>query len=66
MLGYFLLREGVLLDVDVQSPILPVVLYFVIGYCASKLVMSVFALSVDCILQCYVADEEWLGVSAYW
>merc|ERR1712072_1609756 len=37
------------------------VFYFAEGYVCARLVMNVFGMSVDSMLQCFVADEELNG-----
>jgi len=55
-LGYLLL--GVMHPDDISSVVLPTILYVIVGYVAAKLIMNVFGLAVDTILQCFVANEE--------
>lgn len=55
--GYACLRE-MYPEVD---PFLPVILYGAIGYTIGRLMMNIFALSVDTIMQCYIAVEEILS-----
>ena len=45
-------------DPEISSPWVCVAIFVVMGYVVSKLFMNVFGLSVDTILQCFVADEE--------
>jgi hypothetical protein len=40
------------------SPLLPVVVYALVGYVVGKLYMNVFHLAIDASLQCYIAAEE--------
>jgi len=54
--GYQLLKA--LHKDEVSSPVLPVLLMIMMGWCSAKLVMNVFGLAVDTVLQCFVADEE--------
>jgi len=56
IVGYFIL-DAMYAD-DISSPILCVLLFFMIGYVISQLFMDVFGLAVDTTLQCFVADEE--------
>jgi hypothetical protein len=62
-IGYFLL--GVLHPDDISSTVLPVILYVIVGYVTAKLLMNVFGLAVDTILQCFVANEEMGGSGEY-
>lgn len=55
-LGY-LIVTNVFPD-EIKSPIVPCLIYFLIGYMCGKLVMNVFGLAVDTTLQCFVTDEE--------
>lgn len=41
-----------------SSPIVPIILYILVGYTASRLYMNVFGLSVDTALQCFIIVEE--------
>jgi hypothetical protein len=53
-LGYF-----ILLGLHPEAnPIMPVILFAVIGYLISKLFMNVYELSVDTMLQCVIVTEE--------
>ncbi|KAF4722985.1 hypothetical protein FOZ63_024213 [Perkinsus olseni] len=45
-------------DGDINSPVVPIVIYVVVGYVVGKLITNVFGLAVDSMLQCFVADEE--------
>lgn len=58
-IGYQLLYA--LDDGSLKSPIMPCVVFVVIGYILGAIVMQVFAMSVDTILQCFVAEEEKTG-----
>jgi hypothetical protein len=40
------------------SPLLPVLIYALVGYVVGKLYMNVFHLAIDASLQCYIAAEE--------
>jgi len=56
VLGYFILNA--LNPNDLTSIVAPCLIFVMIGYCVGTMVMSVFAMSVDTVLQCFVADEE--------
>ena len=45
-------------DGQLTSPIAPVIIFLIIGYCIGSVVISVFSIAVDSILQCFVSDEE--------
>ena len=45
-------------DGQIKSPIAPLALIFIMGYCLGSIVISVFSISVDSIFQCFLADEE--------
>lgn len=45
-------------DGQISSPIIPTLACLIMGYFIGSVVISVFSLSVDSILQCYLADEE--------
>lgn len=62
-IGYMLL--GALHPDDISSPVLPVILYIIVGYVSAKLIMNVFGLAVDTVLQCMVANEELGGSSDF-
>jgi hypothetical protein len=62
-IGYMLL--GALHPDDISSPVLPTILYIIVGYVAAKLIMNVFGLAVDTVLQCMVANEELGGASDF-
>merc|ERR1712037_399637 len=47
------------------SPVVPMVVYGVLGYIVAKLYMNVFGLAVDSVLQCFIAAEEMGGAEAY-
>lgn len=59
--GYFLLKA---LHPDV-TPVLPMAIYVASAYLVAKLYMNVFGLSVDTMLQCFIAAEEMGGGSAF-
>lgn len=59
--GYFLLKA---LHPEV-TPILPMVAYAVVSYLVAKLYMNVFGMSVDTMLQCFIATEEMGGDSGF-
>mmetsp|Transcript_95035 Transcript_95035/g.188268 ORF Transcript_95035/g.188268 Transcript_95035/m.188268 type:complete len:960 (-) Transcript_95035:85-2964(-) len=61
VLGYFILQA---LHPDV-SPVLPVLSYFAVSYLIAKLYMNVFGLTVDTMLQCFIAAEEMKNTRAY-
>ncbi|KAF4670391.1 hypothetical protein FOL47_002068 [Perkinsus chesapeaki] len=54
--GYFITLE--MYDGEINSPIVPIAIYVVVGYVVGKLITNVFGLAVDSMLQCFVADEE--------
>ncbi|KAF4670059.1 hypothetical protein FOZ61_001888, partial [Perkinsus olseni] len=54
--GYFITLE--MYDGEINSPVVPIVIYVVVGYVVGKLITNVFGLAVDSMLQCFVADEE--------
>lgn len=54
LLGYFVLQS---LHPD-ASPVIPMMVYVMVGYLVGKLYMNVFGLSVDTSLQCFIACEE--------
>ena len=45
-------------DGKIKSPIVPVAVMLVLGYSIGSIVISVFSIAVDAILQCFVSDEE--------
>merc|ERR1712167_435397 len=55
-IGYLILQQ--LNPSDLTSPIAPCLIFLMIGYMVGTMVMSVFSMSVDTVLQCFVADEE--------
>merc|ERR1719387_2440588 len=55
-LGYLIL--GAMHGDNVSSVVVPCICYIMVGYVAAKLIMNVFGLAVDTILQCFVANEE--------
>jgi len=59
--GYFLLKA---LHPEV-TPILPMAIYTILSYLVAKLFMNVFGLSVDTMLQCFIATEEMGGDSGF-
>lgn len=59
--GYFLLKA---LHPEV-TPILPVAVYVILSYLVAKLFMNVYGLSVDSMLQCFIATEEMGGDSGF-
>jgi len=58
--GYMMCNEmyGEPPPTGVNSIVGPCICYTIIGYVAGKLIMNVFGLAVDTILQCFIADEE--------
>jgi len=59
--GYFVLKA---LHPDV-TPVLPMAIYVTSAYLVAKLYMNVFGLSVDTMLQCFIAAEEMGGGSGF-
>jgi len=59
--GYFLLKD---MHPEV-TPILPMAVYVATSYVVAKLYMNVFGLSVDTMLQCFIATEEMGGDSGF-
>jgi len=49
---------GALYDGQLKSPIAPVLIILLMGYFVGSIVISVFSVAVDSILQCFLADEE--------
>lgn len=45
-------------DGQIASPIIPTLVCLIMGYFIGSVVISVFSISVDSILQCFVSDEE--------
>merc|ERR1712139_639129 len=43
---------------EISSPVVPTVVYVIMGFCSAKLIMNVFGLAVDTTLQCFCADKE--------
>merc|ERR1712048_36876 len=52
--GYFIL-QAIYPEVE---PILPVIIYTLIGYIVAKLVMNVYGFAMDTTLQCFIITEE--------
>jgi len=61
LLGYFLVQE---LHPEI-APLLPVLSHAAVGYLIAKLYMNVFGLSVDTLLQCFIAAEEMEDVDTF-
>merc|ERR1711907_786098 len=61
VLGYFLLKG---LHPEV-TPVLPMAVYVATSYLVAKLYMNVFGLSVDTLLQCFIATEEMGGDAGF-
>merc|ERR1719326_569150 len=59
VLGYQILT--VYYSEEISSPVVPTMVYVIMGYCSAKLIMNVFGLGVDTTLQCFVADKEMGG-----
>jgi hypothetical protein len=59
--GYFILKA---LHPQI-TPILPMAIYVVLSYLVAKIFMNVFGLSVDTMLQCFIATEEMGGDSGF-
>jgi len=55
--GYFMLKA---MHPEV-TPVLPMAVYVIMSYLVAKLFMNVFGLSVDTMLQCFIATEEMGG-----
>lgn len=53
----FLLLDAMHGD-DIDTPVVLVILYLIIGYFVGALFMNVFGLAVDSTLQCFIATEE--------
>lgn len=58
-IGYLLLTAY---QLELNSLYGPLCIYLIEGWLCGKLVMNVFGLAVDTVLQCFVADEELNGV----
>lgn len=43
---------------ELNSVVGPVIIYTIMGFVIGKLIMNVFGLAVDTVLQCFIADEE--------
>eukprot|EP00490_Sorites_sp_Unknown_P011273 CAMPEP_0114646094 /NCGR_PEP_ID=MMETSP0191-20121206/4960_1 /TAXON_ID=126664 /ORGANISM="Sorites sp." /LENGTH=74 /DNA_ID=CAMNT_0001858885 /DNA_START=174 /DNA_END=398 /DNA_ORIENTATION=+ len=41
-----------------MSPIVPTILYVILGYLVGRLFLSVFGLACDTSLQCFIMSEE--------
>jgi len=61
-LGYLILMA--MHENDISSPIFPVFIFVCMGYVMASLTLNVYAMAVDSMLQCYVADEEMGGGEA--
>lgn len=59
VLGYMILTYTYV--EEISSPVVPTIVYVIMGYCSAKLIMNVFGLGVDTTLQCFVADKEMGG-----
>merc|ERR1719324_924175 len=59
--GYFMLKA---MHPEV-TPVLPMAVYVIMSYLVAKLFMNVFGLSVDTMLQCFIATEEMGGDSGF-
>jgi hypothetical protein len=56
MFGVVMVRE--LYPTELNNPYNCGIFYFIEGYVCGRLVMNVFGMGVDTMLQCFVADEE--------
>jgi len=56
VVGYFIVIA--MYEEEISSPVIPILICFMIGYLVGNLFMNVFALGVDATLQCFIADEE--------
>jgi hypothetical protein len=54
-IGFMLIE---VFGLKLNSPVGPCIIYLIEGWVCGSLVMNVFGLGVDTVLQCFVADEE--------
>jgi len=58
VLGYVIITNNATYSTAISSPLLPTILFFVIGYAIGTVIISVYGMGADTILQCYCLDEE--------
>eukprot|EP01017_Pseudomicrothorax_dubius_P041517 TRINITY_DN6650_c0_g3_i3.p1 TRINITY_DN6650_c0_g3~~TRINITY_DN6650_c0_g3_i3.p1 ORF type:complete len:295 (-),score=68.40 TRINITY_DN6650_c0_g3_i3:77-865(-) len=56
--GYLIITRAERYKNAISSPILPSILFFIIGYFIGVGFMSVYGMAADAILQCFCLDEE--------
>ena len=61
-IGYIVITESDLKD-EIDSPLAPVVVFLVVGYLVASIFMTVFSMSTDTIIHCYLVDEILNGES---
>eukprot|EP01015_Nassula_variabilis_P032901 TRINITY_DN779_c0_g1_i6.p1 TRINITY_DN779_c0_g1~~TRINITY_DN779_c0_g1_i6.p1 ORF type:complete len:357 (-),score=60.90 TRINITY_DN779_c0_g1_i6:124-1155(-) len=55
--GYFYVTKADIRH-QISSPILPTIAFIIVGYVIADLFMTVYSMSVDTVLQCFLVDEE--------
>ena len=58
VIGYFIVTEVKLFSESLNSCILPVVIFFIIGCFLGTVCMSIFGISGDALIYCFLLEEE--------
>ena len=58
IIGYFIITEIKEFSESLNSCILPVVVFFVIGFFMGNISMSIFGISGDALIMCFLLEEE--------
>ena len=58
VIGYFVITKVDMFSEDLNSPVLPVVAMALIGFIIGSVTMSVYGMSSDALMHCFLLDEE--------
>jgi len=57
-IGYIIITQSKKWKYDIHSPIFPSIVFLLCAYLVACLFMNVYGVACDCILQCFLVDEE--------
>lgn len=58
LIGFFILQNWPSIKNDLESPMLPLAVIFCIAYVVGTIFVSVFSISANTIMQCFLVDTE--------
>ena len=56
--GYLLVRYWIEENTDLNNGFVPIVVFFLLSYVISTIILSVYGMAANTILQCFLLDEE--------